>query len=144
MSEAERKLFLFEGESAMVRFLDPQPFKPQYFMRTIGDTHVALCPMHNEQYESKMRALVNAFEIIQVREAIPVRKKKSWMRYTSQKKWANRFSKRFIKEFSATPKVLSITDDVLKRITALSAAQTDLKKLTQLKRLQKVMHNIPE
>lgn len=61
---------------------------------------------------------VNAIEIKYKSAPIPKRKKKSWLRYTSNKKWARRFPKRLIRQIGY-PKVLSLPKDFLDKVKAL-------------------------
>jgi hypothetical protein len=74
------------------------------------------------QAMNKVRQMVrvNAIEIGWQREPIPVRKKKSWLRYSSSKKWARKFPKRLMRKPSCV-KVLELPKSLLDKIQQLQA-----------------------
>lgn len=68
----------------------------------------------------KMRSLVNAVTITTKQVPIPKRKKKSWLRRTSNKKWNRKFTPQFIRVANGPKKVLSLSPALFEKLKELS------------------------
>ena len=67
------------------------------------------------QAMNALRQNLNVLEIKTKRVAIPKRKKKSWLRYTSNKKWSRKFVPKYVRVAGAV-KVLSIGGDFIQKL----------------------------
>lgn len=73
------------------------------------------------EYDERSVALINALrkKRAHVKVDAPVRKKKSWLRYTSTKKWARKFKSQRVVQ-SAERVVLQVPSSLYKKIKQLS------------------------
>lgn len=68
----------------------------------------------------KMRTLVNAVTITKKQIPFPKRKKKSWLRHTSNKKWNRKFTPQFIRVVNSPKKVLLLSPALFEKLKQLS------------------------
>lgn len=68
---------------------------------------------------AKLRSMLNAVKIEKFAIEVPKRKKKSWMRLCSQKKWARSFPKRF--RYERTPIVVAMSSETKQKLADLAA-----------------------
>lgn len=126
MSESKNLNRMFEmPKEGTVRFLDLELRTQHWINADATAPKLEDCPYHNAP--TKLRSLVNG--IIKKRFAVPIpkRKKKSWLRHSSQKKWARTFPKRFT--YTKTIGVLALSSELSQKIVDLAARKPALSKL---------------
>lgn len=88
------------------------PFEPFPF--------ASLYPFEQLGAMRKIRSLVNAVTVKTKQLPFSKRKKKSWLRYTSNKKWNRKFTPQFIRVVNGPTKVLSLSPALFAKLKQLS------------------------
>jgi hypothetical protein len=108
--------FSIRNQRGGLQFNPFNPF-PSSFEHTMEEMN-ALTLMR-----ARLRSMIDVVEIRMEAVPIPVRKKKSWLRYTSNKKWSRNFAKRLQRVVDPREvKVLSLPKELMDKINALASS----------------------